>query len=702
VLTLDGNVRLGPFTIFRDVAFDAGVRTLTSTFYALPDAPRLSADADGGPAFRFWWYRRSLDAASGGDAVRAGGLLVVTVDLGPTVEERAQLKHDLAAQFHIDDEQAIALLPMPFVSGTVALEFAGDTGGASTLVNQVGGNGPARLMGNEQAAFAIDLTADGAALLASAIDRQLAVLHVSYDLVFEYHLDGVRLRVWCDARRAQIAASAQASAGALDPATLRSGLVVSQAAGIDISADTPVPRDQQAALQKLGEQLLDAALAATVVAPDGRTARPYDASMSGTLNHTFTSSFAARQQTAVETSLLLAVDDAMRATRITTIDLANQPQPIDVTVLCPVDFVGGPIAAVHVFIAYDGSGPDGRPLDRQADVVFKAGTGSFSFHSLASADDRRYRWHADVQYRDGSKATLPEVLTDDPLLILAIDGLGVLDVDVSLGDVPLDLVGSVVVDLEYPPKGLTHQVILDGAHAAAAWQPVVGQVSPDALRWRATFVTTDGRRIVGDWQAAVSTRVIVDAPRDLGITTDVQLVSAGDFSGLAQIVVDVAWADGRNPAQFAFTKPGQTARWSPRGLPAGGAVNYRARRTVIGADGISRAFDWTDENSPLLVVSDESRFTVQIVSRLLDLGGAWSSAAVALEHVDGGSNLDERDTVVFRDRAADGAWSFRLGASNDHAYRYQLTLVPHGGGERRVFPWQDARDEVLVLRGPAA
>src|SRR5262249_59018549 len=101
---------------------------------------------------------------------------------------------------------------MPFVSGTVALAFAGDTG-ASTLVNQVGGNGPARLMGNEQAAFAIDLTADGAALLASAIDRQLAVLHVRYDLVFEYHLDGVRLRVWCDARRAQAPAPAQAPAG---------------------------------------------------------------------------------------------------------------------------------------------------------------------------------------------------------------------------------------------------------------------------------------------------------------------------------------------------------------------------------------------------------------------------------------------------------------------------------------------------------
>ncbi len=119
---------------------------------------------------------------------------------------------------------------------------------------------------------------------------------------------------------------------------------------------------------------------------------------------------------------------------------------------------------------------------------------------------------------------------------------------------------------------------------------------------------------------------------------------------------------------------------------------------MLGDDGISRPFDWTDQDSPLLVVSDVSRFTVQVVARLLDLGGAWSTAVVAFEHVDPDANLDERDTLVLRDRTIGGRFSFRLGSPSRHRYRYQLTLLPKGGGERRVLPWQEAEDAVIVLR----
>jgi len=131
----------------------------------------------------------------------------------------------------------------------------------------------------------------------------------------------------------------------------------------------------------------------------------------------------------------------------------------------------------------------------------------------------------------------------------------------------------------------------------------------------------------------------------------------------------------------------------------GAVLAYQSRLTVLGADGISRAFDWTNQDSPLLVVSDQSRFTVQLVARLLDLGGAWSAAVVTLEHTDD-SGAAEPDTVVLRDRNTDGRWSFHVGSTGQHKYRYQLTLVPKGGGERRVLPWQDGEDEVLVLRSP--
>jgi hypothetical protein len=292
MLTLAETLRMSGFTIFRDASFSGGTRTVTSTFYLLPDAPRLARDDDGGPSFRFLWYRRILDprAASATTApVRAGGFLTLTVDLGPTAEERQQLSSDLAAKFQIaGGVAAVNLLPMPYVSGTVALSFGGESGGTADFINRVAGNGPAALTGNEQASFAVDLTEDGAALLSQAIDQNLDLLHVRYDLLFEYHLDGVRLRVWCDAKRAQLTAKAQATTAGLDPPTLRAALVSSQTAGVEIESDTPIASDQQAALQALGQSLLEASLASAVIAPGGKGALPLNEAMSTAVNVTFT------------------------------------------------------------------------------------------------------------------------------------------------------------------------------------------------------------------------------------------------------------------------------------------------------------------------------------------------------------------------------------------------------------------------------
>ncbi len=708
VLTLADNLRMGAFTIFRDVALSAqgGARTLTSTFYVLPDAPRLARDDDGGPAFRFWWYRRPLDPGAAA-VVRAGGLLIVSVDLGPTPDERAQLVHDLAARFQFD-ASAVQLLPMPFVSGTVALSFAAESGAAGAagaaggeLTRRVAGSGPAKLAGDEQASFAIELTADGAALLAEALDKKLDVLQVRYDLVYEYHLDGVQLHVWCDARKAQATAQAQAALGAVDASALRVALTASRLAGVDITSETPVPADQQAALTALGQKLIEAALAATVIAEDGKAARPYDPAIAGTLNHTFTSSFPAQQRAVADAILALPADDATRASRVRVVDLATEPQPIDVVIVCPIDFSAGLISAVHCFLAYDGTGPDGKPVHRADDFLFRTGTSRATFHALASADSRSYRWHAEVFYRDGSTAVVPEVASDERLLVIAVDGLGVLDVEVALRDVPLAGVNHVIVDLEYPPKQQAHQLILDGARTADSWQVVVGDVQPGALRWRATFLTRDGRRVAGDWRSGGPLRIAVDAPPGLMAMASVQLVAAGDFQGVAQILVELRETASAGATQLRFTRSGQTETWTPH-LAPGAVLAYQARTTVLGDDGIPHDLGWTDQDSPLLVVRDRSRFTVQVVARLLDLGGAWSAALVAFEQLDPPAGLDERDTVVLRDRTIDGHWSFHLGSSGQHRYRYQLMLVPKGGGQRRVLPWHDAEDEVLVLRPPDA
>jgi hypothetical protein len=268
-------------------------------------------------------------------------------------------------------------------------------------------------------------------------------------------------------------------------------------------------------------------------------------------------------------------------------------------------------------------------------------------------------------------------------------------VSVSLRDVPLDLVRSVVVDLEYPPTGLVDRLVLSGEEPTGRWEAVVRE-RPGPYRFRVTWVTAE-ERIQEDWVTSSSPTILLDVPVELVRTAGVSLVSAGDFAGLAQIVVDLR-PNGREEAvdTFAFSAPGQTASWEPRTADAG-SFRYQARTTLVHADGQVRAGEWTDEDRPVLVVRDYLGFEVLVVPRLLDLGGALSLALLELEYEDDAEDLHERASFVLRDPLVEPRWRLSIGAPDRHTYRYRLTLI-RPDGSRTVLPWREAGDGILVLR----
>ena len=325
MLTLAGLFRIGSFTVYRDVVFGGGERSFTRNFYVMPDAPRLARDDSGGPAFRFLWYRALDQSGSGaprGPDVGAGGMLTVTVDLSPAAEEQENLRKAIAQAARVDDAATIRLLPMPFKSGAVALSFAGEAG-AGEFANEVAGEGPASLTGPERSTFAIELSRDGAALLAKAIDGRLDILSVSYDMVFEYRLDTIKLGVWCDARASNQAVAARLAAGSLEPAQLREMLETSHLAGVELSSETAIAPEQTAALEAMANRLLESALASAMFTfeqgssgnGDGAHGlvmngnlgklRPYEESSQAALNHTFSESYPAEQHSLLSSVLRL-------------------------------------------------------------------------------------------------------------------------------------------------------------------------------------------------------------------------------------------------------------------------------------------------------------------------------------------------------------------------------------------------------------
>ena len=710
MLTLADSRRIGAFTVYRDTTYQDGRRSYTSRFFVLPDLPRLARDVDGGPAFDFLWYRALPGQEVGGDA--GGGLVTLTVELGPTADERAMLEQAIPAAYAGQAPAAVELVPIPFRAGTVDLAVAGETEeAAGELTEQVAGSGPARLSGWERASFAVELTRDGAALLWQAIEAGMALFQVRYDLRFDAHLDDVQLRVWCDVRSSLGVVADRLASGSIDPAELRERLTAERLAGTELTSEQPIPPEERETLERLGQQLLEATLANAMfdldgaedgqpgLRVDGRVGRPraYTTTMETHLNHTFTQSFPVERRAVLDGVLRLDAEGAQMASRLRKIDLdGGFFRIMEVKVYCTVDFQHDLVETVKVTMVYEATGPSGR-VRRTAELVFREGSTAQTFRfDLASPDQRAFRYDVDVWYRSDPEPThlsFPE--TDATAVVLDLDQLGVLRVDVELRDVPFAAVRTAVVDLVHPPTGRSHRLVLDGGRPSGTWEAVVGQ-GPGAYRYQVAWVTpTD--RMEEPWRDATSRRLALDAPTELWRTTSVQLIAAGDFTELAQIAVDLRTGpeDGEVES-LTFTQPGQTLTWAPPTAdPAG--FRYQVQRTLVYRDGTVHRSDWEDDDRPVLVVRDLLLFEVGVVPRLLDLGGSVALALVELELVGESVGTQKRTTLVIRDRSEQPRWRVRLGSPDDRAYRYRLTLVAPGG-PRTEFPWREAQDGFLVLR----
>jgi len=702
MLTLADASTVGAFSVYRDVVYDGGVRGTTPRFYAIAAAPRLARDDDGGPALRFVRYRGLAPGKDGAAALHAGGLVTLTLDLGPRDDERAALRAAIGARYGVD-AAAVELADLPVREGRATLSIGGEGPGASAggAAPELGGSVDVALGGASRVTFAVPVTQDGAALLAAALDGGEAVLFAALAIEFEHRLDGVSLHVWCDADRAAAAAAARRAAGAgAAPKDLAASLVASRAAGIEVESAAPLPGDEAARLEELGQELLADALAATVAKPDdGAPAPATDARL--VLNHTFTASYPATARAAIDGPIAVQVTGDARAAREIDVDLAGAAFALDVTAVCPADFAGGLVDAAHVYVVYEARGEGGDPFRRETDFVLKDGAARKVFRIDASPSTRTYRWRATVTYKDGTTADVPERSTDATVLVVDVGLLGVVAVDVSLADVPLAAVTRAVVDLEVPSRGLTHQVVLDGASPSATWQVVAGDATD--CRYRVAWILADGRRIDDGFCPAPPggggpRRIFLDAPRDAVRTRAVTAIAAADFTDVAQVLVELR-SSAEDRTVLAFTAAGQTTRWTPD-IEPGAPLKYQARRTVIDRDGTTASFDPTEEDSPFLVVRDVTRFEVQIVARLLDLGGAWTLALVALAYDDDATARHVQEVVTIRDRTEEPIWRVRVGAPDRHRYRHQLTLVAKDG-TRRVGIWEDAADEILVLSPPA-
>lgn len=192
-------------------------------FYCLKTTPEIRME-NGQPVFSGLFWTDRADGSSESVAGLAGGWINFDAHLGvsPEVEDQIAgkiknlgiqqsrrnelIKKERERLLLISKARGSSQVPEPDVPkvGEIRFGAVNFTDGSVTLLEEAGGElvawssagGPASLLGNNNAAFALRLSATGAAIWYKALKEGIKSISVRYDLKFRLRLPSLEIRAW--------------------------------------------------------------------------------------------------------------------------------------------------------------------------------------------------------------------------------------------------------------------------------------------------------------------------------------------------------------------------------------------------------------------------------------------------------------------------------------------------------------------------
>jgi hypothetical protein len=660
--------------------------------------------------------------------------------------------------------EALVMGLVPISSGNVSISIAGEDGTGTDnefVKGKLVGAGSVSMTGNERASFLAKLTMDGATLLYKAMqNKDLKVINVRYDLNFNYRLTGLIVDAWCDAHKAYNALQSQNGGtneegefhdnggwhtyGHSKNTTLTDVIGESLSSGefsgvkVTVNADSDVikPEYVQQLEQSANDQIKQF-IADTFTEykptpakfddkdPDISTELPKvgDKKYGGDYvkyyglkkwNESMSANFHYHMEEQMVLPSKLAPNDNMSdllmgndvADYVKEIPLDNEFYKfLDVGIVCTADFDNDPISTVKAHLSYAAQGPFG-PINEVDDFLFQKGGAPLQRFStyIGGPDKKSYDYEYTVTYR-GQMPPPPYTIkgkTDETILILNADQLGILKVDVQAGIVDWDTIKSIALKISY---GSNHQTeyTLNSQKQSAKWVETIGVPVTDPYTWSAVFVDTSGQRIETK-PTQQRGPLVIDQP--LGQQLDITVVGIGSFvptGNVQQISVAVRYTDKPNHynknASFVMAKENDVNHWK-FSLVNENLRSYEYQTNVIYAGGVSRSDDWRPSDAQILLAGDPFNAKVTVLPNLLR-GTKWTLGTLKLRYDDAAADIHQSDELAFTADAfgAPQYWRIRLGAPTRNTYRWQLTLFTDDN-QSYEFPEASTSDQILVLRPP--
>jgi hypothetical protein len=662
--------------------------------------------------------------------------------------------------------QALKLAMIPVKDGSVQIALLGESPDGAhpgEFVGQLVGAGRVSMLGSMRASFMAKLTQDGVVLLWDMLEKNLAGIRIAYDLTYDHRLDAVSMVVWCSAKKSydavrklwdnlqENASFSTRTSGNNTTMTSRhdqsdnagdilsSSAKASQASSVvitfeDAKSDTPEITMQ---LQKSGEDMISQFLAGTILdykpgadvkfsdAPDLKTELPsyggdkkyghdgiqfyslkdWHEEMDVTLNSNLTTKAVLEGHLGPNDNLANILKGQNVADYRAQIDInAAWYQYLDVQIVCTADFEEDPVSLVEAHLSYQASGPQGN-INQKQDFVFKKDSqpGRFSTY-LGGPDLRSYDYTYTVYYKGSDLTMSAHGKSEDTVLVLDADKMGVLRVLVEVGLIDWNQVKTAIVKMSYGSGSSLKETefTLTQQTPKQTWNEVIAREVNEPYRYVVTFIDTENRNITVAEQTSATKHLIINQP--LQESLSVAVIPAGEFGAeglISRIAVALRYRDeahNYNTDTVVIIDDAKKSQTWKVPLMDPKLRTYEYQTTVFYSDGVTRADDWHPTDSEVLAVGDPYGFRVLINSRLL-AKSPYSFGTIHLLFDDAAAGIHAEKTMELSDFTKPLTWRFRLGSPNQHKYKYQLTLYKDDGTQVQGAE-TEADQDVLVLTAP--
>lgn len=333
---------------------------------------------------------------------------------------------------------------------------------------------------------------------------------------------------------------------------------------------------------------------------------------------------------------------------------------------------------------------------------------------LNDKKDRRYRYSMDIHFKPDSPyvgkdvhVTTPwEVSRDRQLSLDPLDKIGLLDVEVSLGQIDGAQISQVQVELEYRDEinsfDTQKTIALKPGEPGVHWRVRLSDRNQEAYRYRVSYFLIDGLCYQTDWQTTEEPALVINNPFQNQVKA--RLVPLLDANNLVEADVNLTYEEPETGYRRTVTKTFMG------GVPLIGQdaiiptlsktpANFTYDVTVVRGDGSVFATEpqVVTDLSTTLVVSDGEGRTARIRVKLpsTDLASANLSAVKVI--VTGiGENADKAEALFTTSNTAEQTLTLVQPGTGPLLYSYEVIGYNPNGIPRNGASGQDTSLNLIV------